>query len=70
MNTVQNNSMDDRNAWVRWQRYVLWLTIDGGKPVFLGRLMMRKSAEKVVERLKVYKGYELKIVDTKVKHAD
>jgi hypothetical protein len=52
--------------WIPWKRYLLRLhDSDANKTIFLGRFRLRKSAEKQVERLCVFKGYSLDIIDTK-----
>ncbi|MBW2653635.1 MAG: hypothetical protein JRC91_01530 [Deltaproteobacteria bacterium] len=51
--------------WIPWRRYVVLLTIDKMQYVNLGRFRLKKSACKQSDRLTAYKGYKLKIVDTK-----
>lgn len=51
--------------WIPFKRFVLRLKIDGGKSIMLGRFRQKRSAEKVMHKLQLYKGYEPEITDTK-----
>ena len=51
--------------WIPFKRYVLRFQIDDNKKIILGRFRCKSSAQKIKDQLSAYKGYKLKIVDTK-----
>ena len=57
--------MDFQPKWIPWKRYVLALTVDGGRTLCLGRFMRRERPDREAERLDMYKGYRAWVVDTK-----
>ena len=51
--------------WIPWKRYVLRIRIDDGRPIFLGRFRLAKTARREQLRLSVYAGYAPEVIDTK-----
>jgi hypothetical protein len=59
------NYPKEKLNWIPWQRYMLFLTVDRKKTISLGRFRRHEGIRHIIERLSVYRGYELQVADTK-----
>ena len=55
----------DRNAWIPFQRFAVFLTIDKDQELFLRRFMRLSDARVLVDHLNNYRGFVAGVVDTK-----
>jgi hypothetical protein len=57
--------LSDRNVWVPFKRFAVYLTIDKEQEIFLRRFMRLSDAMVLVDHLNNYKGFVAGAVDTK-----